>query len=398
MKSSKTINMRTILLLFSIMVIIGFVGNLRGALLPSIKKDLSISYSDIGLMIFVTSLGYFSSTFFGGIIGDRIGQRKVLAFGFAVITIGLIGILFTKSFFILLITMLILNTGLGCFDIGLNSLASRVFVTNTAIMMSMMHVFFGLGSSASPKIAGFMLSKNIEWNYIYFSAIALIGTVFVLYATTPIKYVSSQGKTPRIPLSTLFKDKRLWLFIGVLGFCEATEGGIGTWLINFLQIERGLSKSESTQYMFYFFLIYTVGRIFGGYLAEKLGYIRTIISFVIITIVLFVSGLFLGNSWAILFSLTGFSISIMYPTMVTVISKEFTEGISSALGIIMTAAGLMSVGSSLLIGKINDSIGVSAGIAMIPVFASVAVVLLFILRGFLRPPIEKIAVKSADVF
>jgi len=376
-------NKQITLLLFSIMLIIGFVGNLRGVLLPSIKQSLGISYSDIGLMIFITSLGYFTSTFIGGFIGDKIGQKKILAFGFIVVTIGLIAIFYTRSFLLLILTMLILNIGMGCFDIGLNSLAPKIFIANTAVMMSMMHVFFGLGSAASPKLASWMLSKSISWNSIYLCSLVLIAGVFIFFIFSPMEISTPTKSSIRLPLSSLLKDRRIWLFIGVFGFCEATEVGISTWLINFLQVVRGLSKGSSAQYMFYFFIIYTIGRIFGGYIAEKLGYVKTVITFIIMAILLLICGILLGGSCLILFSLTGFFISIMYPTMVTIIAKEYPQGLSSISGVVMTAAGLMSVAANWIIGRLSDKIGVLPGFAIIPVYAAIAAALLIILKRYL---------------
>ena len=82
-----------------------------------------------------------------------------------------------------------------------------------------------------------------------------------------------------------------------------------------------------------------LGRLKGGYIAEKLGYIKIILYFAIASVVLFASGMLLGNQFAFLFSCIGFFASIMFPTMMSVIMKEFPTGTSSVMGFVISAAG-----------------------------------------------------------
>lgn len=379
MFEDKTKKTSLILLAFSIMFIIGFTGNMRGILLPAIKSSLAINYSSIGTMIIVSGLGYMSSTFINGFLCDKFGHKKVLAFGFALVFLGLVGLGFTRSFTILLLTMAILYLGLGSFDIALNSLTPRIFTVNTAIMVSFMHVFYGLGSAFSPKIGGWLLLKNIPWYTVYLYSIALVAFVFVLFIFSPSLPSPDNTQYAAIPVKKLLTDKKVWLFIGVLGFCESTELGISGWLVNFLQAVRGMDEGSSSQYMFYFFITFTIGRVFGGYIAEKLGYVRTILLFVSTSILLFAGGLLLGNNFVILFSAIGFFVSIMFPTMITIISKEFPQNGSSAMGLIITAAGLTGMISNWLIGILNDAFGVNLGFASILIFAFVIILLLSLL-------------------
>lgn len=365
-----------VVMTFSIMLIIGFLGNLRGALLPTIKQDLGINYSSIGLLIVVTGIGYMAATFAAGFFCDKVGHKNVLAIGFFLVILGLIGIGFTRSFGMLFVTMTLMSFGLGCFDIGLNSLIPKLFLANTAVMLSFLHVFFGVGSALSPQVGSFLLSKNIPWNHVYGYSLSFVIIVFIIFIMTPpipkFQTVHSHSSS----VASLLKDSRIWLFIAVLAFCESTELGVSNWLVNFLQVERGMSEGASAQYMFYFFIIYTVGRIFGGYIAEKIGYIRVIVTFVSIAFVLFAGGLFLGNTFAFLFSITGFFISIMFPTMITLISKEFSGSSSSAMGIIITGAGLTCYIVNWGIGKINDTLGVFTGFSTVLIYAVMVIILL----------------------
>ena len=142
-----------------------------------------------------------------------------------------------------------------------------------------------------------------------------------------------------MPAAQMLKNKKVWLIVATLGFCTVAELGMANWLVNFLQEVRGMGVEQSSSYMTFFFAAFMLGRLVGGYIAEKIGYIRIIMYFAIISMVLFVSGMFLDNSFAFLFSCIGFFVSIMFPTMMSVIMKEFPNGTSSIMGFAISAAG-----------------------------------------------------------
>lgn len=395
MYTSKSNHNRVVVFSFLIMMLIGFVGNLRGVLLPNIKQNLDIDYTSFGLLIFFTGIGYMTAVFAGGIISDKLGHKKVFLFAFVLVTFGIIGIAYTRSFQILVVTMTVLYMGLGSFDVGLNSLAPRLFITNTAVMMNLMHLFFGVGSSVSPKLASWMLTKKAAWHLVYTYSLFIIAAAFILFLFCSFNLGRTVHASEKTPVLRLLANKKVWLFIGVLGFCESTEVGLVSWLVNFLQVERGMSESASAQYMFYFFLLYVVGRLLGGHIAERIGYIKTVAACLSVVAVLFAVGLFLGAGGAILFSLMGLFISVMFPTMIALIAKEFKESAGSVMGIIMTSAGLICMFTNSLTGKINDSIGVSAGFAGILVYALLVIVFLGMLGFYLTAERQQMQKQAA---
>lgn len=381
---------------FFIMTVIGFIGNLRGILLPSIKQSLGINYTDIGFMIFISSIGYMCANLIGGIAGDRFGQRRVIMFGFTILPLGILGLSYTRSFPALLVFMTLVSIGLGSFDIGLNSLAPGIFIVNTAVMMNTMHFFYGVGSSASPKFAGWLLLKGLPWYSIYTYSLIIVALAFIPFILSPVKAASNTQHTSGASVFKLMTDIRILLFIGILGFSEAAEVGLGSWLVNFLQVERGMNQSISAQFMFYFFLIYTVGRMLGGHVVERLGYIRTVAASSAIVILLLIGGLSLDNRWTILFSITGFFISIMFPTIIAVISKVFHNNSSSVIGVVLTFAGMIGMMANWFIGRLNDSIGVFEGFASIPCYEVAFLVLLGILSRYLKAVNDKEELKQVE--
>jgi fucose permease len=303
----------------------------------------------------------------------------VLIFGFLLTILACISFIFTKSFIAVVILFFLVNAGFGCFEVAVNSLGAQIFVRNSAVMMNLMHLFYGLGSSAGPKYAGWILIRDIPWQYTYFYSLILIVSVFIFLCFSSFPQRKLEDSRNKASFKDLISSKKIWLFVGVLGFCEVIELGTGNWLVNFLQQVRGMDAGNSSFYLTLFFITFTIGRLVGGYLAEKLGYVQIIFYFTIITIVLFIGGLILDNKFAFLFSLMGFFVSIMFPTVMAIIMKEFTVGTSSVMGFIITVSGSVNMVSNWVVGKTNDYLGVFTGFSSLAVYTGLILVFLTLL-------------------
>ncbi|NLU36022.1 MAG: MFS transporter [Clostridiales bacterium] len=372
-----------IVLVFLCMAVFGLIDNLKGTLLPSIRLEFGVDYSAIGTMLFAASLGYLLASLVSGIAADRLGKKTILMFGF-VLLIGATALFYVaKSFPVTVLLLLMISTGFGCVEVAVNSLGAQIFVTNAAVMMNMTHLFYGLGSSISPKYAGTMLARSLPWNYIYTITLAILipGLIYMAFLRFP--KTPEEESNNKMPAAQMLKSKKVWLIVATLGFCTVAELGMANWLVNFLQEVRGMGVEQSSSYMTFFFAAFMLGRLVGGYIAEKIGYIRIIMYFAIISMVLFVSGMFLDNSFAFLFSCIGFFVSIMFPTMMSVIMKEFPNGTSSIMGFAISAAGGINMIVNWIIGKTNDLLDVNYGFMSIAAYMLLIVVFIIPLRKML---------------
>jgi fucose permease len=343
-------------------------------------------------MIFIADMGYMFATFFGGMAGQRYGLKKVMIFGFLVVIIGIAAMNLVNSFPLVVALLFLITAGTGCFDICANSLGAGLFVANAAIMMNLLHFFFGVGSSVSPKYAGWLLSSNIPWKDVYKYSLILVFIIFIFLIITRFPKKDGKQEYVKVPVKNYIKDKRVWLFVAVLGFAVICELGTANWLVNFLQKVHGLDVDSSSFYLSLFFIIFTCGRLIGGFLAERLGYVKLLLMFTAATGLFFILGLVLGSAWIILFSITGFFISTMYPTVVTAIVKEFKESSTAILGFVMTVSMGVGMIANWIIGKVSDSFGVWIGFASILIFVVLLVISLLGLNSSLKTKEMKIKI------
>lgn len=373
-----------VILSFFCMFIFGFVENLRGVAVPPIREEFDVSYGSIGIMLLISSLGYLSATFLGGMIADRIGTKNVMTLGFLLLIIGCAVFPLSPSFLVSVIIIFVINMGFGCFEVATNSLGAQIFVRNTALMMNMMHLFYGLASAVAPKYGSWILLQDLSWKYIYFYALipVVIIMVYMMFNRFPEESQDSE-QSRKVPMKEIATNKKVWYFVAICGLGQVAELGAGNWTVNFLQESRGMDVDLSALYMMWFFVAFTVGRLIGGFISEWIGYANSIAWFTLSYVVFLVAGMVLGNDYAFFFALTGFSTSIMFPTVMSMVMREFTVGRASIMGFIITASGGVNMLANWLIGKTNDFFGVDVGYASIAFYTALILVFIALVKPLL---------------
>ncbi|MCL5996202.1 MAG: MFS transporter [Chloroflexi bacterium] len=369
---------------FASMLLFGFVENVKGTLIPPIRETFQVSYASIGMMLFIGSSGYLSATFLGGIAGDRFGQKRVLAAGYGLILVAGLGMSAAHSFALVCVLMFLLNAGFGSLEVGVNALGARIFVRNAALMMNLTHFFYGVGSMAGPEYAARMLLADRPWGEVYAFATALVVVVFAILALTKLPGMTKQQAEQRLSMRHIAADGKVWLFVAALSLFVVVELGTGNWLISFLRGAYGMGADESARFLSLFFVFFTLGRLVGGYVAERVGYVRCLALFAVAILCLYAGGFALGRDGVLLFSVTGFFISVMYPTFMAMIMKEFTSGTGSVMGFIITAVAAVTMLFNWVVGQTSDLLGVAAGFASFMPYTALAGVLLLLLNRRLR--------------
>lgn len=372
-----------IVIAYICMFTFGLVETIKGAIIPSIRAEFLVNYTRIGQMLFLSSLGYLMTTFFGGIAIQKFGLKKILLFGVSIVAIsaGLFSI--TSSFYGVVAAYLLLGTGLGCFE-GVNTLAGKIFVKNQAMMMNLMHFFFGVGASIAPRYAGVFIQGNYSWKSIYLPVMIAMLAVLIIILVTKFPEMSADSGGGALPFKELIKSPKVWLISFALGFFVIFEIGITNWLVNYLQVTRSLDIIRSTTYLTAFFITFTLGRLVGGIIADKLGYIKSLFYCALIGSIVLFGGILLGERFIFLFSITGFFVSITFPTMLVLIIREYEDKASTVIGFAITMCGILNMIGSWVIGKINDQWGVSVGMASVGISGIVTCLLALFLSKQLK--------------
>jgi fucose permease len=375
-----------IMFIFMMMILAAAAENVRGVFIPLFKNDFSISDTEIGFMLTVSSMGYLVFTYIGGILCDKIGQKNVFIAGFISLVLSLAGLWASKSYIVLLFFMFGLNMGLALISIAINTIIPVLFISFQAVLMNLTHFCYGLGSTIVQRISGVLLFNGVAWRSIYLAEAGLFFLVFLFFLPVkiPNTHKSKAENGEKVKNSEIFKNKLVYFYMVALGFYVFGEMGTASWFVNFIEKIYSYDKSRSSFYLALFFGLLTLGRLTGGFIAERVGYIKTVLISLIAAAVLFAFGISIGEAGLIIISISGLFFAVTFPTMVVTISKVFKENSSYATGIIVTASSSINMILNMIMGYFNDKIGVYSSFYLIPAGLTVSIIFIFFIYRNVR--------------
>lgn len=358
----------------------GFTDNLKGPTLPAMLAELNINYGVGGNIFFGEYLGFLIATLITGIIADKFGLKSVLIFAGICLAIGVSGYSTFQNTILLSSSLFIIGLGLGAFELGPNAIIVQLHKERKGLFLNLMAVLHGLGSLIAPLFAGWLFTLSTSWRTIYRWDLLLIA-VFLLI-TFILSFPKSEEKT-QLDFSQITKfafKGNLPIFYVVIGLYVASEIGLTSWLVTFLQQTRNASVINSNQLLSIFFAMLMLGRLIGGFFVHRLGYIRSILFATLGSLICLIAGTFTAMSF--LLALTGFFFSIIFPTITAAVSDDHVENTSTILGVLFTFAGVGGLIGPWLIGWTSTSFGLQAGFSLNIVFTTLLfAAILLLMKG-----------------
>lgn len=163
----------------------------------------------------------------------------------------------------------------------------------------------------------------------------------------------------------------------MMGCYFIAEHGVLNWLV--MYITNGLNLTSANTYTSIFFGLITIGRLVLGAFVDKIGVLKSLRYFSIIAAVMFFIGVIGGEKTLILLSLSGFMFSIIYPTLVMLISRIWDINIATSMsGIIISIASLADIAFNALFGNIADILGYKNAFIIMPIFMIIYSLIMFI--------------------
>ncbi|MDR0602115.1 MAG: MFS transporter [Treponema sp.] len=386
------------------MVLYGFVQTMRGVIYPLMKNNFAVSYSRQGFMVFLVSCTSVAACAAAGIFLNRFGFRKSIAAGFAAVLAGMASFLAAPQsgaaagFPVIAGMFILIQAGLGFFEIGLNGMGAKTFTKKSALMMNLLHFFYGMGAILGPAFAGFVANGlGLNWRLVYpiglipTAAMALV-TFFVMPKDPPPAGAdpgpvpadtagkSGAGRTAANGFTfwSALREPMVWRFGIILGLASAGEVSTANWSGLYLQDVYGYDpKTTGAAFLSLFYIFYTTVRLFGGFIIEKTGYFKSLLFAAGAIVILFAAGFSLGRNGIWILPFTGLFLAIIYPTVLAVNIRILGERAQTAGSAILVIAFSLGGIIQFLIGLTNRYLGEAWGYRSCIVYTTVMGILLW---------------------
>ncbi len=366
-------------LIYIAFISLGLPDSLLGSAWPVMHTEMNVPISYMGIITMTISGGTIVSSLFSDRLTRKFGTRIVTVASVFLTVIALLGFSCSSSFYMLILFAIPYGLGAGAIDAALNNYVALHY---KAKHMSWLHCFWGVGTIVSPFIMSYALSGG-SWNRGYrIVGFIQLGIAVLLLATLPVWKVNkavSEEESESVGLFKALKIKGVpFLLIGFFAYCAA-ESTTMQWASTYFVEVKNISEEKAAGLAALFYIGITVGRMINGFITEKVGDRKMILSGTLIATVGIIALLLPINSYA--FSLAGFLIiglgcAPIYPCIIHSTPYNFGARNSGAIiGIQMASAYVGSTFMPPLFGLLGNAISFS----IMPIYLMLFFILMIVM-------------------
>ncbi len=365
--SKSSVNSRAglILLIFVAFIALGMPDGLLGVGWPSIRTSFNVPIDALGALLFVSMIGYLTSSFLSGELTRRWGVGRLLIVSCTLTGFGLIGYTFVPQWWMMVALGLAAGMGAGGIDSSLNAYVARHY---SAGLMQWLHASYGVGITAGPLIMTAALTNFQNWRLGYL----LVGAVQIVLAITfwitlPIwqQNNNAPAESPAEPqkevnLGQTLKRRRVWLSMLLFFFYVGSEVTMGTWVYSLLTEGRGVDPKLAGYFAGSYWFTFTIGRILAGLVTRKIN-IQSLVKVCIVAALL--AGVVLGlniSTWVNLAAVAviGFAFAPIFPGLISgTPSRVGQQHSNNTIGMQTAAGSLGGTALTSLVGVLARTYG-----------------------------------------
>ena len=369
-------------LLYLGMFYLGILMGVRTLTLPLIKDSFGADYGAQSLLMFLTTAMGTVATFTAGVLYRRMGEKGCflmslatglwvavitgLAPSYSVVTLGLLVVSFTTSFY----------------EISKNAIAQRVFGLRVAANLTVVHGMYGIGNILGPKWGEGLILSGLSWRGVYLALLAPVLVLGILCLVTPFgPRVQPAAAQPAVKqgftLKQAFRLPVVWAFGLAIAMSSVVEGSFGNWALLYFQDVFALDPvTFGATFMAVFFGFFTGSRLLLGSVVERMGYLRTLRLCTLGVIVLFALSFALGRQGVWLLAPAGMCIGLYVPTQLAFFMRRYGADATLMISAAMVIAGLVSAVGQYLIGQFSNWFGPAWGFRSLLIYAALYLIFL----------------------
>ncbi|MFY9423696.1 MAG: MFS transporter, partial [Bacillota bacterium] len=165
-------------ILYASMFLFGLIESIKGVSLPLVKSEFGVSYDSQGGLVSLSSFGYVAFCLVASLFLQRFGLKKSMLVGYFLVCAGAAVATVVPSFWMASLTFIMINAGFGFLEVATNALGTVAFTSKAALLMGLLHFFYGFGSIVGPKAAGLLTSSlSFSWRQVYITTIVPVAAL-----------------------------------------------------------------------------------------------------------------------------------------------------------------------------------------------------------------------------
>jgi fucose permease len=333
----------------------GMIAAMLGTILPELSERFHLTPKQNGTIATVQALGLIIASLGVGPLLDTQGDKAGLILGLGSIAAALFLLPRAKGYGNILLLLFLLGMGGGIVVTGANALANGASGSQSAVVLNLVNLFFGLGGLATPFIAANIFKRN--WVRLCYTVAGL--TVAALAVQVFAKMPAPAGNAQFLLAQVgPILGKPVIFMLGLFLFLYITcEVGVWNWLPRHL-IAQGIPESRALNILSLGFALgLLIGRVAISPVLAHAPAIEVTLGASIamaVTTFLMLQTNEPGMAFALVF-IAGLSMAPVFPTTLAITGQAFPQMTGTALGFVITCGWVGLAVSSRIIGSIAGS-------------------------------------------
>lgn len=275
-KLTKSLWLYAIIGMLTTIVVLAFARLSYGVILPFMREGLQITYKQAGYLGTISSLGYLVTLIFAGILASKWGAKRTILLGMSLVSVGLIGLTFSASFWLIILFMLFLGIGTSFTYTPLISLLVAWFPKNKGFVIGLTTSGAGVGILFSGILVPYLGGVNpefgwrIAWGVFSIISICVGLLTFIFIKNPPAEKDFSVESGPQRSVKDIYRNPKIitvGLIYGVIGIFYIIQI---IFIMSFM-IESGINTQLAGQLMALNGILSIFSGPIWGFISDRLG-------------------------------------------------------------------------------------------------------------------------------
>ncbi len=340
-------------------------------LLPLIKKEFSLSYTQAGLLITAVTVTTGLGSFISGYLGDRFGQRIILSGGFLIASLALILCANTSFYWQLLLASLLVGAGASTFHPSTIALLMNLFSERRGRVLGTFMLSGWIGAAVMLTGVSYLAGRMLSWRQIVF-ILAWPGLIFAPFFFRSLRFsIRKRQSHPQTELESahLSRDTLFLLIIFFVANLTLTISFYGVY--NFIPTFMVHAKDISVGKAGYFYIFAAtggmIGSFFSGRLVDRFSSLLVILMATVIAIPVILLLTLATNpiNLALLLILFGICYSSVFPPQNVYLANLVSSyALGKTYGLIQCLSILVGAAAPGIMGLLADNLGLISALQL----------------------------------
>ena len=370
-------------LAYSMLAYIGFSQAILGPLMPFLRSELGLNYTQGGFFSAAIACGLIFTGLLAGGLARRFHRQILFWSGGTLLALGITALSTSHTFELALLATLSMGIGGSLAQVMIQAILSDQHGEQRAIALTEANVAASLSGTLTPLVLSGLGRIGVDWR-----AIAIITILALALLVFSFRSVSIPNT---VQAATVISKKEgslpiaFWLYWVVLFFMVATEMSLAVWSTDFLISVVKLSRTDAVLAFGVFPAAMLTGRFAGSRLTRSWSALPLLFAALGLTLIglplfwlarvpaLNILGLFI----------TGLGIANQYPLTMSIAVGIAGEKTNQARARVTLAVGIALLTAPLTLGKLADGLGLQKAFGLVIVLMVTAVIVIIVNNRFL---------------